>query len=159
MKELRLRQAAAVKPAPGFRVTGRGPGCFLAADTSVRQHRDGILAAIRLGLSQNGIGLRTHPGQRGASSLGKKPGEGRKGDVCQVRLAMVQFIHFIDIAHVQDDLRPACGASSDDFTWTTIPAVTTCRACVLSIQASRIPEIPSRTERRRARSRLPRPSS
>lgn len=42
---------------------------------------------------------------------------------------MSSLIHFVDVARIGTELRPVCGAWSDDVTWTTVAGVVTCTAC------------------------------
>ena len=44
-----------------------------------------------------------------------------------------RVIHFVDVAHMKDELRPVCGAWGDEVTWTTLVSITTCPACALSL--------------------------
>jgi hypothetical protein len=42
-------------------------------------------------------------------------------------------IHLVDVAALEDELRPVCGAWGEEVTWTTIPAITTCPQCALAV--------------------------
>jgi hypothetical protein len=42
-------------------------------------------------------------------------------------------IHFVDVTKIETELRPVCGAWSELVTWTTVPGVTTCPACMASL--------------------------
>ncbi len=46
-------------------------------------------------------------------------------------------IHFVDVARMDDELRPVCGAWGDEVTWTTILAVMTCPECALALREKR----------------------
>ncbi len=41
----------------------------------------------------------------------------------------MSFIHFVDPAGIRDELRPLCGAWSEDVSWTTVRAAASCPAC------------------------------
>lgn len=43
---------------------------------------------------------------------------------------MPSLIHLVDVAAIATELRPICGEWSDDVTWTTIPALTSCPRCM-----------------------------
>jgi len=43
-------------------------------------------------------------------------------------------IHFVDVACMDDELRPVCGAWGDEVTWTTILAIMTCPDCALVVR-------------------------
>ena len=47
---------------------------------------------------------------------------------------MVTFVHFVDPRRIGTELRPICGAWSDDITWTTVPQAMTCPACARLIR-------------------------
>ena len=46
-------------------------------------------------------------------------------------------IHFVDVAAMEDELRPVCGAWGEEVTWTTIPAIMTCPKCALAFREKR----------------------
>lgn len=43
-------------------------------------------------------------------------------------------IHYVDVAHMEEELRPVCGAWGDEVTWTTLLTITTCPACAVALR-------------------------
>ena len=43
-------------------------------------------------------------------------------------------IHYVDVAHMQEELRPVCGAWGDEVTWTTLVGIATCPACASALR-------------------------
>lgn len=43
-------------------------------------------------------------------------------------------IHYVDVAHLEEELRPVCGAWGDEVTWTTLVGIATCPACASALR-------------------------
>ncbi len=59
---------------------------------------------------------------------------------------MSRLIHFVDVARIGAELRPMCGAWSDDVTWTTVASVVTCSACARLLRRGTAAGDPRRRE-------------
>jgi len=46
-------------------------------------------------------------------------------------------IHFVDVERLGAELRPICGAWSENVTWTTVRSVMTCPACARLLRVAR----------------------
>ncbi len=55
-------------------------------------------------------------------------------------------IHYVDVAHMQEELRPVCGAWGDEVTWTTLLTIATSPACASALRMGDASNRPFRSD-------------